>query len=224
MWIALGALGRVIVVMLTLLVAGLMMGQRKMADLSLFDMLTGVTIGAVAGASIAEPKFRPILMVVSITGLAALDFAVAWLMIRWRRFGRSVTFEPIVVVHKGKPVETAMRRVRLAVADLLPELRKKDIFDLREVEYAIFEPDGSLSVMKAPQAPKPAGLPQAVVVDGSVDEKALQALGWNKQQLKSELMRQGIESETDVFVAMLDEAGTLVAAPKETTPGPSMHH
>ncbi|HWI64900.1 MAG TPA: DUF421 domain-containing protein [Symbiobacteriaceae bacterium] len=219
-----GALGRVTLVMLTLLVAGLIMGQRKMGDLSLFDMLTGITIGAVAGASIAETRFRPILMVVSIIGLAALDFAVSWLMLRWRPFGRAVTFEPIVVIRKGKPVEAAMRRVRLAVADLLPELRKKEIFDLRAVEYAIFEPDGSLSILKAPDAPKPHGLPQAVVVDGAVDEKALHVLGWDRQRLCAELEQQGINSPEGVFLATLDESGALFAAPKEVTPGPPMHH
>lgn len=222
--IALGTLWRAALMMATLLAAGLMMGQRKMGDLSLFDMLTGITIGTVAGAGIIDTHFHPLQIIIAIMSLALLDTAISWAMVRWRAFGRAITFEPIVVVRHGQPVVSAMRRTRLAVADLLPELRKKDIFDLREVEYAIFEPDGSISVMKAPQAPKPKGLPQVVVVDGAVDEMALRQCGWDAARLEAELTRQGHPSPAGVFVATLDEAGTLVAAPRHTPDGPTLHH
>jgi uncharacterized membrane protein YcaP (DUF421 family) len=221
---ALRTLGQVPIVMVALLASGLLMGQRAMGDLSLFDLLTGITIGTVAGAGIIDPSVSVLPVVTSMLGLALLDLLVAYVSIKWRRMGRTVTFEPAVVIKHGQPIEPTMRKVRMALADLLPELRKKDVFDLREVEYAIFEPDGTLSVLKAAQAPKPKGLPQAVLVDGSVDEAALQTMGWSEDRLRQELANQGYTDPTQVFIATLDEAGTLYAAPRQVPGPPPMRH
>ncbi len=212
------------VVMATLLAAGLLMGQRNMGELSIFDLLTGIAIGAVAGSAIIEPALHPLAGLGAILALGLLHYGISWLSIRWRPFGRAVTFEPLVVIRHGKPIKKAMRLARVDLADLLPMLREKDIFDLREVEYGVLEGDGGLSVLKAAQPPAPpAGLPRPVVLDGQIDRPVLQAMGWNEQRLRYELAMQG-HAVDDVFLATLDEAGHLYATPKEQSgPKPLSH-
>lgn len=213
------------IVMSVLLVAGLMMGQRHVGELSVFDLLTGIAIGAVAGAGVVDVEIPVTATMTGILGLALLHFAVTWLTKRWAGFGRLATFEPIVVVKQGKPLFGAMRKVRLALADLLPLLREKDIFDLRQVEYAILETDGKLTVIKSNQPFPMQGLPRAVCVDGLIQLGVLRDLGWDEARLRAELARQGQPGPEGIFLATLDEGGHLHAVPREPgSTGPEIHH
>lgn len=209
-------------VMVVLLVAGLLMGQRHVGELSVFDLLTGIAIGAVAGAGIVDPDLPHLPVLASILGLAVLHFGVTWLKMKWQPFGRLATMEPTVVVSRGQPLRAAMQKVRLTLSDLLPLLREKDIFDLREVEYAVLEPDGKITVIRAktPPVPLPVGLTRAVVLDGRVEESVLRGLGWDPGRLDHELRRLGYADPGAVFLATLDEAGTLHVVPRES-PGPA---
>lgn len=214
-------------VMLVLLFAGLLMGQRHVGELSVFDLLTGIAIGAVAGAGIVDLDLPHMPVLVSILGLAVFHFGFTWLMKKWPWFGRASTFEPVVVVKNGMPLRKAMQRVRLSIADLLPLLREKGLFDLREVEYAVFEPDGKITVLKAKNPPAPKGLVRAVCVDGKVERSVLKSLGWDEARLRTELQQKGLPGPAAVFLATVDEAGTLYVAPRENPggdEGPPIQH
>lgn len=212
-------------VMAVLLAAGLIMGQRQVGELSVFDLLTGIAIGAVAGAGIVDTDIPFLPMLVGILGLALLHFAVTWLKMKWKAFGRLATFEPTVVVQNGVPLRKAMGRVRMTVPDLLPLLREKDIFDLREVEYAVLEPDGKVTVLKVQNPPRPKGLTRAVIVDGEIETKTLHQLGWDHERLRDELRRQGLKGPADIFIATLDEGGSLYAVPMQRAgEGPRINH
>lgn len=211
-------------VMIVLLFSGLLMGQRHVGELSVFDLLTGIAIGAVAGAGVVDPTLPHEGVLASMLGLAFLHYVVTWMTTKWGWFGRVTTFEPLVVVRHGQPVRSAMRRVRLALSDLLPLLREKDVFDLREVEYAVLEPDGKVTVLRTDRKPAYKGLPRAVILDGRVDRPVLKNLGWNEGDLKAELQRQGYAGPKQVFLATLDESGTLVVTPPDTEGAGPVNH
>lgn len=211
-------------VMIVLLVAGLLMGQRHVGELSIFDLLTGIAIGAVAGAGIVDPDLPYLPMLVAILALSALHLAFTWVIMHWLPLGRLATFEPVVVIRNGKPLRSTMHRIRFTLSDLLPLLREKDIFDLREVKYAVLEPDGSLTVVRAGQPPAPQWT-AAVIVDGTVEEQVLESLGWNREQLWAELQKQGKPFPEDIFLATLSESGDLYVVPRGDEPGgPVIRH
>lgn len=202
-------------VMITLLAAGLIMGQRHVGELSVFDLLTGIAIGAVAGAGIVDLEIPHAPVLLAIMGLALFHYVVTVLIKKWPYFGRITTFDPIIVVHKGAPLRSAMRKVRLSLSDLLPLLREKDVFDIREVEYGMLEPDGKLTVVKTKDVSPSKGLPRAVIVDGYVEEKVLNSLGWSKKRLVDELQRLGHPNPDQIFLATLSESGEFYAVPKD---------
>jgi len=212
---ALNLLWHIPTVMITMLVAGLIMGQRHVGELSVFDLLTGIAIGAVAGAGIVDLEIPHTPVLLTILGLALFHYLVTLLMKKWPYFGRITTFDPLIVVHKGKPLRSQMRKVRLSVSDLLPLLRERDIFDIREVEYAMLEPDGKLTVVKNQEVSPTKGLPRAVIVDGYVEEKVLNSLGWSKERLSEELQRLGHPNSDQIFLATLSESGEFYAVPKD---------
>ncbi len=207
-------------VMLVMLAAGLIMGQRHVGELSVFDLLTGISIGAVAGAGIIDPTIPHLTVLAAILGLALFHYMVTWVIKKSVPVGRMATFEPLVVVKDGKPLRSAMSRVHLTLSDLLPLLREKDIFDLREVRVAVLEPDGKVTVIK-----QGGSFHGAVIVDGHVEHEVLQGLGWSRERLLAELARQGQTDPTRIFVATLSESGELFVVPKGDEPlVPTVRH
>lgn len=210
--------------MLVLLAAGLVMGQRQIGELSVFDLLTGITIGTMAGAGIVDPQLPYWAVLSSILGLAALHWGVTWLTMKWLPFGRLTTFEPVVLIKDGQPIRSAMRRTRLSLSDLFPLLRREEVFDIREVKYGVLEPNGTLSVVRNDRPPAPS-LHAAVIVDGHVEGQVLQSLGWDSERLRAELGRQGHPGPEGVFLATLSEQGELYAVPRGAEPqGPVIRH
>jgi len=201
------------------------MGQRYVGELSVFDLLTGIAIGAVAGAGIVDPDLPHLGVLTSMMGLAVLHYGVIWLTKKWQFFGRITTFEPIVVIQRGLPLRRAMSRVNLTISDLMPLLREKDIFDLREVQYAVLETDGKITVIKEPAVQKPAGLTRTVILEGQVEADVLKDAGWDEARLRTELQRQGYKGPEEVFVATLDEKGSMYVVPSDAQQeGPAFHH
>lgn len=205
-------------VMIVLLIAGLMMGQRHVGELSVFDLLTGISIGAVAGAGIVDLSLPHLPVLAAILGLAFFHFLITEAKMRWRMIGRLFTFEPTVVIKNGKPIKQNMRRLRVTLPDLLPLMREKDVFDIREVAYGVLEPDGKLTVIKATQPPKSTGLTSAVIIDGQVDSRTLRSFGWSEDQLQNELARRGYDCPGDIFLGTLDEGGDLYLVPTGARP------
>lgn len=221
---ALKLLWHIPTVMVTLLVAGLLMGRRHVGELSVFDLLTGIAIGAVAGAGIVDPDLPHGPVLLSILGLAVFHYGITWLIMKWKAFGRLITFDPVVVVKQGRPILSAMRRIRITLSDLLPLLREKDVFDLREVEYGVIEPDGKVTVIKSKNPVPRTGLARAVIVDGGLERQMLGSLGWDEVRLHQELVKQGFSGVKDVLVATLDEAGALYVVPKSGKEEPPVRH
>lgn len=205
------------VVMLVFLAAGLIMGQRHVGELSVFDLLTGIAIGAVAGAGVVDPELPLWPVLVSVLGLSILHLAITWVIQKWPLFGRITTFEPTVVIKDGTPIRSAMGRIRLTLSDLLPLLREKEIFDLREVRYGVIEPDGKLTVVKGGKPPSPTWT-AAVVVDGKMEEQVLESMGWDAERLRAELAGKGHPTPEHLFLATLSEVGDLYVVPQNREP------
>jgi len=125
----------------------------------------------------------------------------------------------IVLINHGKVLEDKLLESRLTAEDLLGQLRKKNVFNFADVEFAVLEPDGELSVLlnkeKQPATPKTLGLdvgresvPQTVMLDGVIMDEPLAAMGLNRRWLHTELAKAGVAPE-NVFLAQVDSLGQL---------------
>jgi len=130
--------------------------------------------------------------------------------------------EPAIVIKKGHIDERSLKKHRLNMDDLAMQLRLHEIFSITDVDYAILEPNGALTVMKKQEkaavtredmqiAPKiiKAGLPSEIIVDGKIVEKNLRELGYDRLQLDGELRKQNITDIKNVLYAELQQDGSL---------------
>lgn len=128
--------------------------------------------------------------------------------------------EPIIVMTNGRILEKELRKVQYNVDELISQLRKKDVFHLREVESAILESDGSLSVLKKSDLShssfgdplnREAGKehPQIVIIEGNILDFSLKVIGKDKRWLTRTLRKNGLENLSDVMVAQVDPLGNF---------------
>jgi uncharacterized membrane protein YcaP (DUF421 family) len=207
--------GRIITILPLLLLITIFMGKRAIGELPIFDFLIIVTLGAVVGADIADPNIHHFPTAVAIIFIGVFQRVVAKWKISNRKLGRLITFEPTVVVQDGKFLDRNLRKNRYSIDNILQLLREKDIFDLNEVETAILEANGSLSVLKKPNkkpvTPENLNIVNTnsiitfpVIMEGTVYTKVLLDFHLTEKWLHEQLMKQGITDLKNVFFASIN--------------------
>lgn len=204
----------------TLLIYARLLGKEQIKQLTFFDYAAGITIGSIAATMTTNLEVRPWVEFVGLTTWVVLTFFLQWLTLRSRQAEKFVDGEPVVVIMNGQMMETAMRQARLKISDLLGLLRIEGVFDLTEVEFAVYEKDGNVSVLKKSEfLPVTAGdmkietpykgLSTELIYDGVVIEQNLKDLGLDRPWLEKSLKALGIRNESEVFLAVLNTQGQL---------------
>jgi Predicted membrane protein len=226
--------GRIVTIFPLMLVVGLFMGKRSIGELPVFDFLVIIALGAVVGADIADPKIEHIHTAVAIILIGLLQRVVSSLTIKSRKFGKLITFEPTVVVYQGNLLMSNLKKVRYSIDNISQMLREKDIFHLGDVELAVLEANGKLSVYKKDQKSVPAledlglvkqqsSLSYPLIIEGNVLQETLtfirKDLSWLASQLQAKKLRQD-----DVVYASVDTNGEIYVSGTTAGPPPPMLH
>lgn len=197
-----------------------LMGQRELGRAKLFDFVIVITVGSIAAGPLRDSELALTGAVVTIMALSAFEIVLAWLGLKWSKFRRVIEDEPLILVRQGKVLDAMMRRARFNLDDLLSELRLKDCPNIMDVDYAILEPNGRISVikraMKSPVTPADlglqvaaGGLPAVVIEDGNILADNLERSGHEPSWLERELSARGIDDPGEVFLGVLDSRGGL---------------
>jgi len=195
-----------------------LIGRRLTSRLTFFDLITGIVIGVLV-ASISLNLVNITLGLIALAVWAVLPALIYLLSIKYKAVRDIVQGKEIVLVNHGKVLEDKLMEARFTPEDLLSQLRRKNIFKLSDVEFAVMEPTGDVSVLlnkdSQPVTPKAMGLevglesvPQTIMMDGIIMDKPLAAMGLNKKWLHMELEKVGVAPE-NVFIAQVDSAGQL---------------
>ena len=120
-------------------------GRSTLGELSTFELLLFVTMGDLVQQSVTQQDYSVTAGVLAVGTFALLTIGLSWTQWRFPRTRSVLTGRPVLVVRDGRPVEEAMRRQRLSVADVLVAAREQGIRRTAEIEYAVLEADGRLS-------------------------------------------------------------------------------
>lgn len=211
---------RGVIAFFTLLIFARLLGKQQMANLTFFDYINGITIGSIAGTLATDLETKALAHWVGLATFVALTFLFQYLTLKSRYFAKVVDGQPVMVIANGKMLEKNLAISRIKKDDLLMMLRQKNIFDITQVAYAIYEPDGNLSVLpKAEYQPltpkdlnltvKPAGLMTELIVDGQLLEQNLRQRKKDKEWLQWQLMAHGVGDIKEVSFAAILPDGQL---------------
>jgi len=211
---------RAVIGFFTLLIYTRMLGKQQLSQLTYFDYILGITIGSMAAALTTDLSSTAWPHWVGLTVWTAAGLAMQWVTLKWRFASKYIDGEPTVVIMNGKIMEGAMRKLRYRASDLMEQLRVKDVFDIGEVEFAILETNGTLSVLRKTQfqpvtrsdmnvSAQYQGIGTELIYSGVVFDQNLKQVHLDRSWLDAELRKKGIHDSRDVFLAVLDTSGNL---------------
>lgn len=203
-----------------ILVYARILGKQQMSQLTFYDYITGITFGNIAATIALEPNSKIALLLWILGVFTGLNYLMGVITEKSRPLRKVIEGEPTILIHKGKVLEHNMARCRYNMDNLLMQLRERDVFNIKDVEFAIAETDGMLTVQKKshkrPASPddfdiKPPyeGVPSELIVDGRVIYQNLQQNELDESWLLNELKNRGYESPDQITYASLDAAGKL---------------
>ena len=208
-------------IVVVLLILTRLLGKKQMSQLTYFNYITGVTMGSVAGDFISEVNMPVVDALASLIAICILTELNSFIALKSTSYRKVMDGDDIILIKKGKIIKPALKSCRMSVNILLMLLRQSNTFSVEEVEYAILETNGSLSVMKRQQAQpiiksdldikaeKIKNLPREVISDVKIMKVNLKELNKDEEWLKNELRKNNIESVKDVFYAEVRSDGTL---------------
>lgn len=215
-WVELGDVTiRAVISLITLFLITKMLGKKQVSQLSLFDYVIGISIGNFAAEMTIniDSQYMNGIIAVVIFGVVAYLVSILTMKSIWLR--RYFMGTPTLLVQNGKLLEKSFKKVKFDVNDLLEQCRSNGYFDLNEIEYAIMEANGTLSILpKVSERPikikdmnlKPAmeGLCANVIIDGKVMPNNLKNFNKDEEWLEKELKVKGYKDKKDILLATLD--------------------
>ncbi len=196
---------RAILAIIALFACTKVMGRRELAEMSMFDYILGISIGAI-GAELAinieEPFYDYLIVMAIFVGIHQL-ITLSTLKSLWAR--KFFEGSPIVIMEEGKISERNLKRVHYDINTFLEECRLKGYFDLAEIQTAIMESTGTLSfIPKAKKGEEQKHLVANLVVDGKIIEINLKSIKKDEEWLRAKISKENRKLE-EILLATYNE-------------------
>ncbi|UNT53583.1 YetF domain-containing protein [Lysinibacillus capsici] len=218
---------RVIFSFFVLLLLTRILGKKQLSQLTFFHYITGITLGSIAAqiASQAQTHFLDALIALIWWGI--LTYIMTIVTLKSKKARVLIDGKPTIVIQNGLILESALIKNRMHMEELTMMLREQSIFSVQDVQYALLETDGKLSVLqktseqvatkqdvKADVSP-PTFLPTEVVSDGQLIYENLVELDLTEDWLMKKLKKQNIQSVEDVYFAQVQTNSSLYISLKD---------
>ncbi len=172
-----------------------LMGKREIGELSIIDFIVSIFIAELAAISIENYKDSMLFSIIPISTLIIIQIITAKISLKSSIFRDTLDGSPSVIINRGKVNFREMVKQRYNVNDLLSQLRSQSIKCIEDVDYAILEANGKLSIFEK-SFNKDYPLP--LILDGKVDDDVLLQIGKSRSWLDKRLDREGYKVE-DIF-------------------------
>lgn len=186
------------------------LGKKQLTNLSFFEYITGITIGNIAADISMDIESNIWHGLLSMIEWTAVTLGVGILSLKNKKFRDIVEGKGTIFIKDGKILEDNLKKEKFTIDEMLAQLRQKDIFKVSDVEFAVMEPTGGISVLPKketqPLTPKDMNMTvptikesQVVIMDGKILDEPLSTIGLSRRWLKTALDKQGVALE-NVFL------------------------
>ena len=216
---------RTILIYLLLLLAMRLMGKRQIGELEVTDLVTTLLISEIASLPITNHEIPVLAAIIPMITLLVLEVLSSWILIRFPRLRVLVSATPTVIIHHGILSQSALRELRLSPEELMSEIRQQGLTELSQVECAILEKNGKLTILPKSEFTQPTveqlklkapqdELMHIVYCNGVYSKKGLELIGKDQKWLDRQLFLRKLEP-TDLFCVTANESGKLFWLKKE---------
>ncbi|MED1105937.1 MULTISPECIES: DUF421 domain-containing protein [Bacillus] len=200
-WVSI--IGRTMLLYIIILIIFRLMGKREIGELSVLDLVVFIMLGEMAVVAIENTDKSLWHQLVPMTFLMCIQIILSVISLKFQRFRHLIEGEPAILVNAGKIDEKKMRKQRYSIDDLMMQLREQGVGDVRDVEYAILEPTGKLSVFQKQKSKKSKNdtpiftLP--LIIDGEIQYNHLQMIEHTDEWLVEKLNNLGYKDVKQIL-------------------------
>ena len=201
-----------------------LMGKRQIGELQPYELVITIMISDLAALPMQDTRLPLILGIIPIITLLLLKNILSQLQLKSQLARKIIDGEPSVLIHNNKINYKALKRQQINIDELMEELRLSGYFDLSEIQYAILENNGQLSILPASSSNnsnsnnssntssnnQPPDLPKILVSDGHINNNSLTKIGKDREWIENILKNHNINSINEVLLAMYDTKGKFV--------------
>ena len=217
---------RSIVLYIIVLIVMRLMGKREIGQLQPFELAISIMIADLATIPMTETGIPIFNGIIPILGLLLMHLIISMINLKSLKGREIICGKPRILIYRGKIDEKALKKERFTINELQEKLRSNNIVNLGDVEYAILETSGDVTVIQKPEKrgtipedfniqPDYEGIPYDLVIDGKVMNKNLKLLGKNYNWLKKQVEKFGIKPE-EALVVTIDGKGQIFCQKKES--------
>ena len=202
-----------------LFVIAKLIGHKQISQLDFFDYITGITIGSIA-AELATELEKPLKPLVAMIVYGAVAVILSVLTSKLPKTRKFINGTPTIIMDNGKIYRKNMKKAKIDLSEFLVLCRQEGYFNLSDIQTAIFECNGRLTVLpvstKRPMnpgdmklTPQPEYINTEVIMDGRILHDNLKRMGLDIKWLEKQLKEQGFKNAKEVFLGLCDKNNQL---------------
>lgn len=208
---------RTIILYILVLITIRILGKRQVGELQPADLVLTILLSEILVIPMQDPEIPLIHTVIPVLLLIGFEIVISVISLKSLRFRTLLQGNSLIVIRNGVVDQKQLQRLRFTIDDLLEALRKKDVFDITTVEYAIVETDGTLSVLLKPEHTIPAarnlkvqlpdnGMPTVIISDGKIVETDFKECNMTPEKMDKLIQKKHIVVK-DVLLMTMDKNG-----------------
>lgn len=201
------------------------MGKRQLGELQPTELVITILLSEIASIPMENNDVPMINSIFAALLLVCLEIINSVIIMKSTKIRYLLQGRPAVVINDGVLDQKKLKALRFTADDILDQLRQKDIFEISQVQYAVVETNGSLSVMKKQQYDSPVnedfgiknspqGIPVLVINDGKYIESAIKDSGFEMKAIEKILRKEKVEVR-DIIILLLDKYNNYTLIKKE---------
>lgn len=188
-----------------------LMGKRQVGEMQLSELVCAIFISELATSPVNDKSIPLVYGIIPILFLVSSEVIISFLSTKFSPVKRAFDSTPDFLISRGYFNQRALKKSRITVEELMSELRQQGVGGPKDVEYAILEANGKISVI-----PKnPSGIDRAVIIDGKINRLALSAVNKDKRWLQKTIKEQGFKNISEVFLLTLSDNNEIFSVKKE---------
>jgi len=210
---------RTIIIYVILIGTIRMMGKRQLGELEVSELVTTLLISEIAASPIGDPTIPVIYAVIPLVTILTLEITLSIILLKCPRLKNIASARPSILIRHGKIEQKELRRIRISIDELISEIRQTGLSSFAEVDYAILEQNGKISVIPRKNAQPPtaadlglhleeSGIVHAIIEDGVINRYNLKLLSLGDEWLKAQLAKRAL-LPSEVFFLGIDDNGSL---------------
>lgn len=212
---------RTLILYITVIAALRIMGKRQIGELQPSELVVAIMISDLAAVPMQTIDIPLLNGILPVFTLIIAEIIMSFMTLKSKKLRKFITGEPSIIIYNGHINENEMRRLRFNLNDLMEELRINNYPNVADIEVAVLETNGQISLIPKPYAraatvrdlnvknPSSEGLVYTLISDGELNKNELKRSGKDEKWLKHELKSKGVERINSVFIASLDMEDTL---------------